>query len=72
MNDEDRMWRRRFLVMNLARLSGVLMVLLGLAITFGDLVTPGGSKLIGSLVIAAGMTDMILAPMLLRKAWRHP
>jgi hypothetical protein len=71
MNDEA-MWKRRFLVLMLARLAGTVLALLGLVVTFGDVVRPGGFPAIGIPLILAGLVDLAVVPMVLRRRWRQP
>ena len=65
----DDVWRKRFQLVKLVRVIGVATFLLGVAITFSDLLRPGGWPLVGGLVAIAGAIDAVLAPRLLRKLW---
>jgi hypothetical protein len=69
MTDED-IHKKRFLLFSAARLSGVALVLLGIAIAFSDLVTDGGWRQLGGLVIALGTIEMVVVPLLLKRAWQ--
>lgn len=69
MNGSDDLWRRRFLIFAFLRLSGLAIFLLGMAITFSDLVQPGGALEIGMVVIALGLVEALLGPVLLRQHW---
>ena len=69
MNDE--VWRERFKVFALLRLSGLFLFLLGMAITFSDLVRPGGFLELGMVVIGIGLVDALLGPVLLRQHWER-
>jgi len=66
---DDAMWRRRFQLFLAIRLFGLLTFLLGLAIAFSDLVRPGGSKLLGGILVIVGVVDAVVAPRLLKKGW---
>lgn len=66
------MWKRRFFTLMLARLSGTVLALLGLLVGFTDVVQPGGYRVIGLLLVAAGLIDLAVLPMILRKHWRKP
>jgi hypothetical protein len=70
MNDED-LWRRRFQLFLAIRLFGLLTFLLGLAIAFGDLVRPGGWKLLGGILVVIGVVDAVVAPRVLKKGWER-
>jgi uncharacterized membrane protein YadS len=67
--DEDTLWKRRFLLFTAARLFGLGVFLLGVAIAFSDLVRPGGAPLLGGLLAISGALDAVLAPRLLKKFW---
>ena len=73
MTDDERKWRNRLLLMTLVRLSGIAIISAGLLIAFSDLLVPGGSRVIGALVIVAGTIDAAFAPVLLQRNWdRQP
>lgn len=69
MNDNEQMWRARFLAFTLVRLAGLVLFLAGVAIAFSDLVRPGGWPLLGGLMAIAGAIDALFAPKLLKAAW---
>ena len=71
MNDQDQLWRSRFLAFTLVRIAGLLLFLAGVAIAFSDLVRPGGWPLLGGLMAIAGAIDAVFAPRLLRRAWER-
>lgn len=71
MND-DAMWKRRFFTLMLARLSGTVLALLGLLVGFTDVFAIGGYRVVGILLITAGLIDLAVLPILLRKQWRKP
>ena len=73
MTDDDKKWRNRLLMMTLVRLSGIAIISLGLLIAFGDVLVPGGNRMIGALVIVVGTIDAAFAPVLLQRLWdRQP
>ncbi len=69
MTDDDAMWKRRFHLFALLRLSGLVILFLGMAIMLTDLVQPGGSRLIGGMLVAAGLVEAIVAPQILKRSW---
>jgi hypothetical protein len=69
MTPDEQLWRKRFGIFALLRISGVLVFLLGMAITFGNIVQPGGALEIGLVVIACGLVEALLGPVLLRQHW---
>jgi hypothetical protein len=66
---DDELWRKRFRIFLAIRLFGLATFLLGLAIAFGDLLRPGGWKLLGGILVVIGVIDAIAAPRILKKAW---
>ena len=69
---DDAMWKRRFFTLMLARLSGTVLALLGLLVGFTDVFVQGGYRAVGIVMIAAGMIDLAVLPIILRKRWRQP
>ncbi len=71
MTDED-LWKRRFFLLMLARLSGTVLVLLGLLVGFSDVFVAGGSRPLGLVLAIAGLADLVILPKLLNRRWREP
>lgn len=69
MTPDEQLWRRRFGIFALLRISGLLLFLLGMAIVFSDLVRPGGALALGMVVIGCGLVEALLGPVLLRQHW---
>ena len=69
---DDAIWKRRFFTLMLARLSGTVLALLGLMVGFTDVFQPGGYRIAGILLVAAGLIDLTVLPIILRKRWRQP
>ena len=61
--------RARFFILQLVRMAGVAMVLLGLAITQGAIDLPPA---IGVVLVAAGFIDVFFVPRMLAKRWKSP
>jgi len=61
--------RARFFVIQTMRLSGVIMVMAGLAILNGVITLP---DVAGYAVLAAGLADALVVPTLLARRWRTP
>ena len=70
MPDED-IWKRRFAISMLVRLSALAVFFLGIAIAYTDLVQPGGQPQIGAIVAIMGALDALFAPRLVRDYWRR-
>ena len=68
MADEE-VWRKRFLIYSLARLGGLAIFFLGIAIGFTNLVRPGGWPQLGAIIAILGVIDAMFAPRLLKRAW---
>ena len=67
---DEALEKRRFLLFGLARLSGVAIMILGVAIAFSDLVRDGGFRQLGGLLIAIGTVEMVVLPLVLKRAWQ--
>jgi hypothetical protein len=67
--DDEAKWKRRFFIFMGARLLGMLTFLAGMVIFFTNVVRPGGSPIIGAVLIVLGLTDAVVAPSLLKKQW---
>ena len=70
MNDDDALAKKRFLLFSLARLSGAVLIVLGMVVAFSDLVRDGGFRQLGGLLIALGTIEMVVVPLLLKRAWQ--
>lgn len=68
---DDALWRRRFLIFMLVRLSGLLVFLAGIAIAYSDLLREGGWPALGAIVAIMGAIDAVFAPKLLKKHWER-
>ena len=69
--NENNLWRQRFLMFTLLRITGLAMFLIGIAVAFSDLVRPGGWPLLGGLLAVAGAIDALLAPRMLKRLWEQ-
>ena len=67
--DDELIWKRRFLLFMAARLFGLAMFLLGIAIAFSDLLREGGMPVVGAIVAIFGALDAVFAPRMLKKVW---
>jgi hypothetical protein len=66
--DDDKA-RQRLLLYSVARLGGLAIFFLGLAIIYTDLVRPGGWPQVGAVVAIMGVVDAMFVPRILKKAW---
>jgi hypothetical protein len=67
--DADTTARNRFLVINLLRLGGAAMVLIGLLMTADRI---GGGAVLGYVLLVLGLLDMFAVPQVLSRRWRTP
>ena len=70
MADEE-VWKKRFLIFSLARLFGLAMILLGIAVAYSDLLRPGGWPVVGFVIALMGAIDALFSPRLLKKMWEE-
>jgi hypothetical protein len=69
---DDRVWRDRFIMINLTRIGGTIIVLVGLYLWQTDRVREGGAIEIGLPLAAIGLAISFLGPMYLARKWRTP
>lgn len=67
---DDELYKKRFLLFTMARLSGVAMIIFGVAVAFSDLVRDGGFRQLGGLLIALGTIELVIVPILLKRSWQ--
>jgi hypothetical protein len=61
--------KKRFLVMQLTRLAGLALVMLGIANVGGKLL-PDLSPYLGYGLLIVGATDFFFVPLMLKRAWQ--
>ncbi len=66
---DDALWKKRFHMFALLRLSGLAIVFLGMAVMLTDLVKAGGSPLLGGILVAVGVVDAVVGPRILKRSW---
>jgi len=68
---EEDLARKRFLAMNLVRLSGVVLILVGLLFALDKIaIAQPPRHLIGLMLIIFGMIDTFVVPGMLARRWR--
>ena len=67
--EEEALWRRRFGMFALLRLSGLALILGGIAVGLSDLVRPGGWPLLGGALAVAGLVVGTVLPRFARRRW---
>ena len=70
--EEQNLWRNRFIALNLVRIGGTIVVLIGLYISWTDAVRPGGAIVPGLALALAGLAVSFGGPMWLARKWRTP
>ena len=70
--DDEALWRDRFIAINLTRIGGTMVVLLGLAIWHLDWVEEGGSIALGLPMALIGLAASFGGPVWLARRWRTP
>ena len=68
---EEALWRNRFILINLVRIGGTVVVLLALALWQSDLFVPGGT-IVGFPIALAGLVVSFWGPKWLARRWRTP
>ena len=70
--DDETLWRNRFIAINLVRIGGTIVVLIGLALWHSDLLVEGGSIALGLPMALAGLVVSFWGPKWLAARWRTP
>ena len=71
-DDMERLAHTRFAIITAARASGVILMLFGMWIWFGDLLDQGGNAIVGLPLFALGFAESLLLPPYLARKWRTP
>lgn len=69
--DDETMWRNRFILFNLTRIGGTILVLVALMLWQSDLIVEGG-HIAGFPLALAGLAISFLGPQYLARRWRTP
>ena len=69
MDDDDSKARNRLLAYSAVRFGGLVILFIGIAIIYTNLLRPGGWPQVGAIVAILGAIDALFAPRLLKKAW---
>ena len=68
---DDATWRNRFITVQLTRIGGTAIVMLGLYIWYGDLVAEGGTIVLGLPLALIGLVTSFWGPVHLSRRWRR-
>jgi hypothetical protein len=69
--EDEALWRNRFIMINMMRIGATLVVLLGLAIWQSDLIVEGGS-ILGLPITLVALVVSFWGPKHLARKWRTP
>jgi hypothetical protein len=69
---DEATWRNRFIMVNLTRIGGTIIALMGLVIWQGDWPREGGWTAVGFPLALIGLAISFLGPLHLAKKWRTP
>lgn len=69
--NDEALWRNRFILINLVRIGGTLVVLFALALWQSDLIVLGGTVL-GFPLALIGLVISFWGPVWLTRRWRQP
>jgi Na+/proline symporter len=69
--DNDDLWRNRFITINLVRIGGTAIVFLGLAIWYTNLLVPNGSIVLGLPLALIGLAISFGGPQWLTRYWKR-
>lgn len=69
--DDEQLWKRRFLIFMAARMTGLIVLILGVVIALSDLVREGGWPVLGAVIAILGAIDAVFAPKMLKKIWEQ-
>ena len=68
----EETWRNRFILLNLTRIGGTIVVLVGLLIWYGDIYRDGGAMEIGLPLALIGLDISYWGPTRLAQKWKTP
>ena len=69
---DEETWRNRFIMINLVRIGGTAVALLGLYLWHSDALREGGAMETGLPIALVGIAISFLGPRMLVKKWRTP
>jgi hypothetical protein len=69
---DETTWRNRFILINLTRIGGTIVVLFGLLVWHSDWLRQGGATEIGFPLAIIGLLVSFGGPVYLARRWRTP
>ena len=70
-NNNEQLWRNRFILINLTRIGGTVLVLFALILWQSDMIVEGG-HIAGFPLALAGLAISFVGPLHLARRWRTP
>ena len=70
--EQEELWRNRFIAINMVRIGGTIVALLGLYISQTDAVREGGAVVPGLALAIVGLVISFGGPKWLTRKWRTP
>ena len=70
--EQEDLWRKRFVAVNMVRIGGTIVVLVGLYISQTDAVREGGAVIPGLALAVVGLVASFGGPKWLARKWRTP
>ena len=70
--EQEDLGRKRFIILNLVRIGGTIVVIFGLYISWTDAVQEGGAMIAGLALAVAGLVASFAGPQWLARRWRTP
>jgi hypothetical protein len=71
MNEAEELAKKRFMLLNVMRLTGVALAMGGLANLAGKFM-PEVAPYFGAFLLITGAVDFFVGPALLKRGWRSP
>ncbi len=71
-SEDEAVWRNRFIAINLTRIGGTAIVLVGLLLWYSDTLVEGGSMAVGLPLALIGLTISFGGPIFLSRKWKTP
>ena len=68
---DDSVWRNRFITLQLTRIGGTVIVMIGLYIWYGDAIAEGGTIVLGLPLALIGLVVSFWGPKYLAGRWRR-
>jgi hypothetical protein len=68
---DEAIWKRRFALYTAARIGGLGIFLIGVAIAYSNVVRPGGWPQLGAAIAILGVVNALLMPGVIKRAWER-